>query len=48
MNLKQLHYFIIISETGNLVEAAEKLGISQPALSKYLTELENKMGVPLP
>lgn len=47
MNLKQLHYFIIISETGNLVEAAEKLGISQPALSKYLTALERKMGVPL-
>ena len=47
MNTKQLPYLVTIAETGNLSAAAQKLGISQPALSKFLAELEREYGVEL-
>ncbi|MGI6029098.1 MAG: LysR family transcriptional regulator [Candidatus Heteroscillospira sp.] len=47
MNTKQLPYFIAIAETGNLSAASQKLGISQPALSKFLNEAEHAYGLPL-
>lgn len=37
-------YFIHIVEEGNLSKAADKLYISQPALSKYLSKLESIVG----
>lgn len=40
-------YFFTIAETGNLSEAAEKLYVSQPYLSQYITRLENKLNVKL-
>lgn len=45
MNTKQLPYIIAIAETGSLSKAAIKLGISQPALSKYITGLEAETGL---
>lgn len=45
MNTKQLSYIISIAEQGNLSAAALSLGVSQPALSKYLSQLENELGV---
>ncbi len=45
MNLEQLEYFIEIANCGNLSKSAEKLGVSQPALSKYLANLEEAMQV---
>lgn len=40
-------YFIAIAEDGSISKAAEKLYISQPSLSKYLKNLEKKVGVAL-
>ncbi len=34
MNLKTLYYFIIVSETGNITRAAQKLYVTQSMLSK--------------
>lgn len=47
MNSKQLHHVIVLSETGNFSQAAQILGITQPALSKQLMTLEKEMGVKL-
>ena len=42
-----MHYFLTIVEERSLTRAAERLYISQPALSKYLGRLENEVGVKL-
>lgn len=47
MNTRQLSYIISIAEHGNLSAAAVALGVSQPALSKYLSELEDELGTDL-
>jgi len=47
MNLEQLPYIVTIAQTGSLSQAARELGVSQPALSKYLKELERDCGLPL-
>ena len=47
MTLQQLHYVIVISETGALSKAAEVLYISQPSLSSAVQELEKELGFPL-
>lgn len=43
MNLKQLPYFIAIAQTGSLSAAARQAGVSQPAVSAYLQELERDL-----
>ncbi len=47
MNTRQLHYLLTIAERGSLSQAALALGISQPALSKVLSEWESFCGAPL-
>lgn len=47
MNLKEQHYICTLADTGSMTQAANKLGISQPALSLYVSNLENTMGVKL-
>ncbi|MCD8346786.1 MAG: LysR family transcriptional regulator [Lachnospiraceae bacterium] len=47
MTLKQLTYFLKISETGNLTKAAQMLHMSQPPLSYQLKLLEEELGVEL-
>lgn len=47
MNLNKLEYLIAICQEGNLSRAAEKLYVSQPALSKALAALEEELGVAL-
>lgn len=47
MNLSQLRFFTAIAETGSLSAAARKMNVSQPALSKYLSELEQGLGLKL-
>jgi DNA-binding transcriptional LysR family regulator len=39
-----LEYFLKIAENKTLLQSAETLGISQPALSRSLTRLENQLG----
>src|SRR5262245_30614479 len=47
MELRDLEYFIVVAEHGQLGRAAELLGLSQPALSKSLKRLEDALEVRL-
>lgn len=47
MTTRQLYYLVTISDLGNLSAAAQTLGISQPALSKFLSEYEDSIGLHL-
>ena len=44
MTTRQFYYLTVIADLGNLSAAAQKLQISQPALSKFLTEYEASLG----
>ena len=46
MELTQLFQFKVIAESKTMTEAAERLHISQPALSSSLKKLETELGVP--
>lgn len=45
MKLQQLHYIIAIAEAGSISAASKKLLVSQPSLSKCVSELEEEMGI---
>lgn len=47
MNLQQLYYFKRLSETKNFTIAAELESVTQPALSKAISKLEDDLGVNL-
>lgn len=47
MKLTQLRDLASIAETGGLRRAARRLGLSQPALSRSIRELEDELGVQL-
>lgn len=47
MNIRQLEAFKTIMELGSFTRAAEKLGLSQPAVSKLIYLLERKCGFTL-
>lgn len=44
LKLKQLNLLVILAETGNLSETARKTNMTQPALSRWLKELEDDIG----
>jgi DNA-binding transcriptional LysR family regulator len=46
-NLNDLRYFIEISQTGNVSQAAVRLGVTQPTLSQAVVRLENNVGAKL-
>ena len=45
MTLQQLKYVTTVAQTGTISDAAKKLFISQPSLSKAVRELEKEMGI---
>lgn len=45
--VKQLRYFQMLANVGHFGEASDKLGISQPALSAQIAEMEKAAGSPL-
>ncbi len=45
--LKEMSYVIAVAEYGNVSKAAEALFISQPSLSRYIKDLEHRLGVQL-
>ena len=47
MNLQQLEYFKQIAENKNFTTAANILSVTQPALSKAISNLEEELNVPL-
>ncbi|MED3662586.1 LysR family transcriptional regulator [Ureibacillus sp. FSL K6-8385] len=47
MEIQQLEYFKVVAETEHMTHAAEMLNISQPALSKSISNIEHEIGVPL-
>jgi DNA-binding transcriptional LysR family regulator len=47
MDARDLRYFIAAAETGHLHRAAERVGRSQPALSKCIRRLETEIGARL-
>jgi len=47
VNLNNIHYFFALAETLNFTAAAEKCYITQTAMSRYITNLEEDLGVKL-
>ncbi len=47
MDLRQLRSFVHVVETGSLSRAAQRLRLSQPALTRQMRLLEEEMGLPL-
>ncbi len=47
MNTRQLQYAVLLSQIRNFSLVAEKLNITQPALSKQILSLETELGVKL-
>ncbi len=47
VRLRQLSYLREIARAGGVMSAAPRLGVSQPALSRALANLERRVGVPL-
>lgn len=47
MNLQHLRYLVAFSEHRTLTDAADTLGVSQPAISRALHELEHELGCTL-
>jgi DNA-binding transcriptional LysR family regulator len=47
VNTRLLRYFAAVAAEGNLTRAAERLFVSQPALTKQIKQLETQLGVRL-
>ena len=47
MDLKQLQYFVAVYDYGSLLSAAKYVGVGQPALTKSLKNLEERLGLQL-
>lgn len=47
MDLTLIRSFLAVAETGTITEAAERIGITQPALSRRLQQFEDHLGMPL-
>ena len=47
MELRQLEYFVRVSEEANFTRAAQQLHVAQPAVSTQIQKLERELGQPL-
>ena len=47
MDIRLLEYFLAVAKCGNITRAAERLHVTQPTISRQLTELEEEVGAPL-
>src|SRR5439155_8866795 len=47
VKLRDLHILMAVADTGSMAKAAARLGISHPAVSKAISEIEGTLGVRL-
>ncbi|MEE3156071.1 MAG: LysR family transcriptional regulator, partial [Pseudomonadota bacterium] len=47
ISIRQLRFFVALSQTGNFSRAAEAMAVSQPALSASIRQVETILGVRL-
>jgi DNA-binding transcriptional LysR family regulator len=47
IKLRDLHVFLMVAQYGSMAEAARQLGVSQPAVSEVIADLEHVYGVRL-
>jgi DNA-binding transcriptional LysR family regulator len=47
LRLRDLHAFFAVTQCGSMAKAAKQLGVSQPAISKVIADLESAFGVRL-
>lgn len=47
MRLQHIHHFLAVTESGTLRAAAKRLGLTQPAITKSLRQLETHLGLRL-
>ena len=47
MEIQEIRYFLALAETLNFTRAAEHCNVSQPALTRAIQHLEDKLGGPL-
>ena len=47
IRLRDLHILLTVSQRGSMAQAAAQLGVSQPAVSSVIADLEQTLGVPL-
>ena len=47
MNLRQLQYFVAVADEGGFRQAAARLNVAQPALSRQIQSMESELGLVL-
>jgi DNA-binding transcriptional LysR family regulator len=47
LRLKDLHTLLIVAEVGSMARASERLALSQPAISKAISDMEHVLGASL-
>src|SRR5262245_53395550 len=47
LNLRDLHIFLGVAQAGSMAQAAKRLAISQPAVSRAIAGIEHTLGVTL-
>lgn len=46
VEIRHLRSFVAVADTGGISSAALQLGLTQPALSRQIHQLEDALGVP--
>jgi DNA-binding transcriptional LysR family regulator len=47
VKLRDLHVFLAVAQAGSMAKAAEQLGVSQPVVSKTISDLEHALAIRL-
>ena len=47
LSMRDLHVFVTVVQRGSMAKAAQQLNVTQPAVSKAISDLEHALGVRL-